>query len=127
VVTSDGRREPSIEGTGCGAELASGRAEGSDSKKRVEFAGLREDLAFAQSGFWLSERTACKLLGVDRSSYRYVARPGANSELRTEMVKLAWQKPRLARANQEWAMESIVDGLASGRNIRILSVFDAFS
>jgi len=143
----------------------------------VELAGLREDVAFAQSGFRLSERTACKLLGVDRSSYRYEARPDGNVELRAELVKLARQKPRfgyrrlhavlerrghavnvkriyrlyveeglavrrrrrkrlvrdhnseprLARANQEWAMDFIVDGLASGRMVRILSVVDAFT
>jgi putative transposase len=55
---------------------------------------LREDVAFAQSGFRLSERTACKLLGVDRSSYRYEARSDGNVELRAELVKLARQKPR---------------------------------
>lgn len=35
--------------------------------------------------------------------------------------------PRLVRANQEWAMDFIVDGLANGRMIRILSVVDAFT
>ena len=42
----------------------------------------------------LSERTACKLLGVERSSYRYEPRPDRNAELREELVKLARQKPR---------------------------------
>ena len=42
----------------------------------------------------LSERTACKLLGVERSSYRYEPRPDRNIELREELVKLARQKPR---------------------------------
>ena len=32
---------------------------------------------------------------------------------------------RLFRANQEWAMDFIVDGLANGRMVRILSVVDA--
>ena len=31
-------------------------------------------------------------------------------------------EPRLLRANQEWAMDFIVDGLATGRMVRILSV-----
>ena len=44
--------------------------------------------------FRLSERTACKLLGVERSSYRYEPRPDRNIELREELVKLARQKPR---------------------------------
>ena len=51
-------------------------------------------MAFAQSEHGLSERTACKLLGVERSSYRYETRPDRNAELREEMVKLARQKPR---------------------------------
>jgi putative transposase len=125
----------------------------------------------------LSERRACKLVGVDRASYRYEPRPDRNAELRAELVKLARQKPRygyrrlhavlerrgqrvnvkrvyrlyaeeglavrrrrrkrllrdhvaeprLIRANQEWAMDFIVDGLANGRMVRILSVVDAFT
>ena len=125
----------------------------------------------------MSERTACKLLGVDRSSYRYEPKPDRNTELREELVKLARQKPRygyrrlhvllerrgyvanvkrvyrlyleerlsvrrrkrkrlvrdralaprLIRPNQEWAMDFIVDGLATGRMVRILSVVDAYT
>ena len=125
----------------------------------------------------MSERRACKLLGVDRASYRYEPRPDRNAELRDELVKLARQKPRygyrrlhavlerrgeavnvkrvyrlyaeeglavrrrrrkrlvrdrvaeprLIRGNQEWAMDFIVDGLANGRMVRILSVIDAFT
>jgi putative transposase len=125
----------------------------------------------------VSERRACKLLGVNRASYRYEPKPDRNAELRNELVKLARQKPRygyrrlhavlerrgervnvkrvyrlyaeeglavrrrrrkrlvrervaeprLIRANQEWAMDFIVDGLANGRMVRILSVVDAFT
>lgn len=42
----------------------------------------------------LSERHACRLLGLDRSTYRYEARPDANSKLREALVSLARQKPR---------------------------------
>jgi putative transposase len=122
-------------------------------------------------------RTACKLLGVERSSYRYEPRPDRNAELRDELVQLARQKPRygyrrlhallnrrghevnvkrvyrlyveeglmvrrkrrnrlvrertaeprLTGANQEWAMDFIVDGLATGRMVRILSVVDVYT
>ena len=125
----------------------------------------------------MSERTACKLLGVERSSYRYEPRPERNAALREDLVKLARQKPRygyrrlhallsrrghevnvkrvyrlyveegltvrrrkrkrlvrdraaeprLSRANQEWAMDFIVDGLATGRMVRILSVVDVYT
>ena len=143
----------------------------------MELAGLREEVAFVSVHFRLSERTACKLLGVERSSYRYEPRPDRNAELRSELVKLARQKPRygyrrlhvllvrrghevnvkrvyrlyleeglsvrrkkrrrlvrdraceprLVRPNQEWAMDFIVDGLATGRMVRILSVMDAYT
>jgi putative transposase len=134
-------------------------------------------VAFAQAEHGLSKRTACKLLGVERSSYRYEPRPDRNAVLRDELVKLARQKPRygyrrlhallsrrghevnvkrvyrlyveerlmvrrkkrkrlvreraveprLTGANQEWAMDFIVDGLATGRMVRILSVVDAYT
>ena len=130
-----------------------------------------------QTEHGLSERRACKLLAMERSSYRYEPRPDRNVELRGELVKLARQKPRygyrrlhallsrrgqevnvkrvyklyveeklmvrrkkrkrlvreraveprLLRANQEWAMDFITDGLATGRMVRILSVVDAYT
>ena len=143
----------------------------------MELAGLRGEVAFAQGEFHLSERTACKLLDLERSSYRYEPRPDRNAALREEMLKLARQKPRygyrrlhalLARRghevnvkrvyrlyleeglsvrrkkrkrlvrdraaeprltgpNQEWAMDFVVDGLATGRMVRILTVVDAYT
>lgn len=42
----------------------------------------------------MSERQACKLVDLDRSSYRYEPRPDHNAELRQELVELARQKPR---------------------------------
>ena len=60
----------------------------------MELAGLRGDVAFVSEEFGLSERTACKLQGVERSSYRYDPRPDRNAELRDALVQLARQKPR---------------------------------
>ncbi len=51
-------------------------------------------MAFARERFRLSERRACELIGVDRSSYRYEPRPDRNARLREELVALARQKPR---------------------------------
>ena len=42
----------------------------------------------------LSERMACKLLNVERSSYRYEPRPDRSLDLRGELVKLARPKLR---------------------------------
>ena len=51
-------------------------------------------MALVHEQFQVSERRACKLLGVDRSTYRYEPRPDHNAELREELVTLARQKPR---------------------------------
>src|ERR1051326_329422 len=40
------------------------------------------------------ERQACKLLEVDRSSYRYDPHPDRNGDLREALLTLARQKPR---------------------------------
>jgi len=44
--------------------------------------------------FRMSERRACELLDVDRSSYRYRRRPDHNVELRQRLMKLAGERPR---------------------------------
>ena len=55
---------------------------------------MRSDVTFACQQFTVSERRACQLLTLDRSSYRYAPRAGRNAELRQEWVNLARQKPR---------------------------------
>jgi hypothetical protein len=47
------------------------------------------------------------------------------SRKRKRLVRDRALEPRLVRPNQEWAMDLIVDGLATGRMVRILSVVDA--
>jgi putative transposase len=55
---------------------------------------MRKDVAFAVEPFPGTERRACKLMGLDRSSYRYEPRSDHNANLREELVTLARQKPR---------------------------------
>jgi putative transposase len=124
-----------------------------------------------------SERAACKLLELDRSSYRYQPVPDRNEQLRQELKSVAQEKPRygyrrlhvllerrgwkinhkrlyrvyrqekltirrlrrkrlvrtavansqLFRRNQEWAMDFVRDGLASGRSFRAFTVVDSFT
>jgi hypothetical protein len=50
---------------------------------------MRTDVAFACQQFEVSERRACKLMGVDRGSYRYEPRPDRNVQLRVALVELA--------------------------------------
>lgn len=134
-------------------------------------------MALARAECGLSERRACKLLGVDRSSYRYEPQPDRNAVLRQELLALARQKPRygyrrlgvllgrrghrvnhkrlyriycaehlavrrlrrkrlarpavpvalLSRANQEWSMDFVMDGLATGRAVRLLTMVDNYT
>jgi HTH-like domain len=55
---------------------------------------MRTDVAFAVEQFPMTERRACKLVGLDRSSYRYEPRADHNADLRQELLVLARQKPR---------------------------------
>jgi putative transposase len=134
-------------------------------------------VALVVSEYQYSERQACKLLSLDRTTYRYQPRPDHNAELREKLIALARQKPRygyrrlcallerggskaspqrvyriysaerlavrrlkrkrllrpapenalLSRANQEWAIDFVADGLATGRGLRMLTVVDSFT
>jgi putative transposase len=55
---------------------------------------MRKDVAFTCEQFHVSERRTCKLMNVDRSTYRYEQRPDRNATLREALVALARQKPR---------------------------------
>ena len=54
----------------------------------------RRDVALIIAEHGLGERHACKLLEVDRSTYRYEPRPDRNTELRGALLTLAKQQPR---------------------------------
>ena len=56
--------------------------------------GNRQDVADIIEKFQMSERRACELLDVDRSSYRYRARSDRNVELRQRLMELAGERPR---------------------------------
>ncbi len=51
-------------------------------------------MAFAMEKYRLSERHACELNGVDRSTYRYEPGPDRNAQLRAKLMELARQRPR---------------------------------
>jgi len=61
--------------------------------------------------------------------YRLYAEEGlaVRRRKRKRLVRDRVLEPRLIRPNQEWAMDFIVDGLATGRMVRILSVVDAYT
>jgi putative transposase len=143
----------------------------------VELVSARRDVTFVINAYHFHERQACRLLDVDRGSFRYEARPDRNTGLKEALLELARQKPRygyrrlwalltksgwqvnlkrvyrlyrlealmvrrlkrkrlqrsapinalLTGANQEWGLDFVCDGIASGRGIRMLTVVDSFS
>lgn len=60
----------------------------------MELVSIRRDVTFAMTEHGISERQACRLLEVDRTSYRYEPRPDSNAALRQALLDLARQKPR---------------------------------
>ena len=55
---------------------------------------MRQDVAFVAEKFELSQRRACELNAIDRSSYRYQPCEDGDAELRRQLTELARQKPR---------------------------------
>jgi putative transposase len=143
----------------------------------MELVERRRDVALVMAEHGLSERQACKLLELDRTTYRYEPRPDRNAGLRQAMIELARQKPRygyrrlgvllarrgwpanpkrvyrlyrqehlavrrlkrkrvqriappvamLTAPNQEWAIDFVMDSLATGRSFRALTIVDSFT
>lgn len=54
----------------------------------------RRDVALIMAEHGLAERYACRLLEVDRSTYRYEPRPDRNAKLREALLQLAKEQPR---------------------------------
>ncbi len=54
----------------------------------------REDIAFALAKFPVSQRRACELMQIDRSSCRYEAKPEREPEVVEEVKQLAEERPR---------------------------------
>jgi putative transposase len=77
-----------------GSEPRQRGAGGCDPKKRMELVSARRDVAFVMNEYQFSERRACRLLDLDRASYRYDARPDRNGKLREALVAEARQNPR---------------------------------
>ena len=50
----------------------------------MELVGARQDVAFAIDRFEVSERHACELNQIDRSSYRFQPGPDQNADLPQE-------------------------------------------
>ncbi len=60
----------------------------------MELVSRRQDVAFALAKFSISQRRACELLQIDRSSCRYQRRPERDPEIKQHVVEIATTHPR---------------------------------
>ena len=60
----------------------------------VKPAGKKEVVSYLIEHHRISERLACRLVGLSRTAYRYLASPGNDLGLRTRMKALAAEYPR---------------------------------
>ena len=89
-----GGRERQAETDAGGRDAGQRRAEGSAGKKVVTPAAHREAAAHLQSVYEMSERRACRVLGVDRASVRYQATRPDDGDLRDRLKALAQERRR---------------------------------
>jgi hypothetical protein len=73
-------------------------------KKRLELAGMRKDVAFTREQFAVSERRACKLMGVDSGSYRYELRPDRKRTTSVGSGGIGQAEAKVVVRKQEWAL-----------------------
>jgi putative transposase len=60
----------------------------------VRVASRRAAVGFVVDRFGLSERRSCALIGIDRTSCRYLARRPSDAPLRARLIELAKERPR---------------------------------
>src|SRR3546814_10883767 len=70
------------------------RAEGSRGKKLVRPAAQRKAVEHARQLFGISERRACTIFGVDRTSVRYAPRRSDDGDLRSRLREIAAERRR---------------------------------
>jgi len=76
----------------------------------MELVERRRDVALVLAGHGLSERQACTLLKLDRTTYRSEPRPERNARLHQAMIELARQKPRYGYRRRQCSPDAIRNG-----------------
>jgi putative transposase len=71
----------------------------------VTVPGRRQVAAFLRTGFDLSERRACRLIGLHRSTSRYARKRGEDKDLRQRLRAWAARRPRWGYRMLHWQLE----------------------
>jgi putative transposase len=79
----------------------------------VTVSARRQVAAFFRSGFLLSERQACRLISLHRSTSRYARQRGEDKDLRLRLRAWAARRPRWGYRMLHWALRQ--EGIAVNR------------
>ena len=106
-----GRRKPAVKTDGGGASARYPGAESDHRKKLVRPKAKRTAAIWMVARFGLSPRRVCRLLTLDRNTFRYQSRRSDDSGLRTRMREIAESKrrygcPRIIRAAATGRLDS---------------------
>ena len=79
----------------------------------------------------MSERRACRLLKLARSTKRYRSRRSERDQALKQQLR-AWAASGRGRAepmrrNQRWSMDFVSDSMATGQTVRVLTVVDDYT
>jgi len=95
------------------------------SKKTAKIAERRELVNYAIQEGGLSERQACRVVSLNRFTYRYPARKTDDQEIVQELQRLAARTalapPVPGLSDQTWSLDFMSDSLSTGRAIRTLN------
>lgn len=99
-----GGREPETEADVCGIEFGTQGIE-RDRRKKVRKVGERKQLAHeAIREHGMSERQACRVMGISRTAYRYQTQKRNDDQIMEQLRSIAEQKPR-------WGFKKMYDYL----------------
>src|SRR5258708_5375907 len=87
-------REPEAETPGRGSDAGQPGLEGGAGKKVVTTPQRRSAVEFVREDFSISQRRACRLIGISESTIRYISTRDGCEELRSRLRILAEGRPR---------------------------------
>src|SRR5712672_2375033 len=97
-------REPALEEAAGGVDARQRGAQGPARKKRLKPAAQRMSVSRVMERHGLSQRHACRLVGMDRSTLRYQGKQPDDSALRQRLRELAAERRRFGYRRLGWML-----------------------
>ena len=94
AIEGAGRRKPEAETDVCKLESGASGTQGDSRKKTMTTAERRELVEHTMETYEMSERRACRMLGISRTGCRYQGRKIDDQAIREQLQSIAERKPR---------------------------------